>query len=555
MSSDHDIARINVLLELLTECAEATELPALLRAAAGRVRWVLEFEHCSLILVGAAMQLAGDHADVVPAGTSGAAYWTMSRAQDQLAAVSSDALPPSHRAIVDDVLRTGAPCTTGPRLSCLCHPLEANGERLGVLCFSDDRSGFTYRDTRYIHHIAQVIAMTVARLGQVATIRRQSRELVAANRAKDEFLAVLGHELRNPLAPILTAVELLEARTTDLPLREVVVIKRQAIHLHRLVDDILDVSRFSTGKLTLVRAPVEVARVIGRAIEMTRPLFVQYRHALDLEIGGAGLWIDGDEGRLVQVVANLLVNAARFTGLAGRVKIRAREADGVAIIDVIDNGQGIAAEMIGHLFEPFVQAPRKSSARTGLGLGLAIVKSLTELHGGVVSAHSAGLGHGSTFTVRLPLIPPPTVGAAGSASPVAIPRVTLPARRVLIVDDNEDAARLVAELLATQGHDVAVLHDGGAALARLDELRPEVALLDIGLPDMDGYELAREIHRRLGTASPRLIAYSGFGQAHDRERSRAAGFAAHLVKPATAAELIGAIAIPDAATPDHGAEN
>jgi signal transduction histidine kinase/ActR/RegA family two-component response regulator len=527
MSADPDIGRINVLLELLTECAEATELSALLRSAGGRVRWVLEYEHSSLVLVDAGML----------SGVPGTSYWTMSRAQDQLAPVTADALPPAHRAMVDDVLRTGAPCTDGPPMSCLCHPLEAYGERIGALCFSAARDPFTYRDTRYVHHLAQVIAMTVARLKQVATIRRQTIELEAVNRGKDEFLAVLGHELRNPLAPILTAIELLEARTADQPLREVAIIRRQAAQLHRLVDDILDVSRFSTGKLTLIRAPVEIARVIGRAVEMTRPLFVQYRHELDVELDTGAAWVDGDEARLVQVVANLLSNAARYTGLAGRVKVRARRDGGDAIVDVIDNGQGIAPDMIAHLFEPFVQAPRKPSARAGLGLGLAIVKSLTELHGGAVSAYSEGLGRGATFTVRLPVIPAPSVA---DAAPVAAPRRSS-ARRIVIVDDNQDAARMVSELLAADGHDVVVLHDGRTALARLDELRPEVALLDIGLPDMDGYELAREIRRRLGDASPRLVAFSGFGQTQDRERSRTAGFAVHLVKPATAAELLNAI--------------
>jgi signal transduction histidine kinase/ActR/RegA family two-component response regulator len=528
MSTDSDIGRLNVLLELLTECAEATDLAMLLRATAGRVRWVLEFQRCTLALADSPMALA-DSSDV--------AYWTVTRDRDRLEPVAADVLPPEHRAMIERVLRLGTPRASGPPVSSLCHPLDAHGERIGALCFSDDQNAYGYRDTRYAHHIAQVLASTIARLRQVETIRRQNAEVQSANRAKDEFLAILGHELRNPLAPILLAVELLARRTADAPFAEVAVIKRQAEHVCRLVDDLLDVSRFTSGKLELDRAPVEISRVVTSAVETTSQLFEKRQQRLDIEVPATGLCVDGDESRLVQVLSNLLTNASRYTDPGGHVQVVARPRGREVVIDVIDNGCGLGAELLPQVFDMFVQAPRDRSPRTGLGLGLAIVKSLTELHGGTVSASSEGANRGSTFTVTLPRV---AAGLPVAPTP-ARPAAPCSRHRILLVDDNRESAEQVSQLLESEGHHVVVLHDAAETLSKLEELRPDVALIDIGLPAMDGYQLAREIRLRLGNATPYLIAYSGYGQLDDRKRSRAAGFDSHLVKPAQAHELLAAV--------------
>ena len=380
-----------------------------------------------------------------------------------------------------------------------------------------------------------VVAFDVTELARA----RRSAEL--ANRAKDEFLAMLGHELRNPLAPILTALHLMRLHGGDLLERERKVIERQAQHLTRLVDDLLDVSRVTEGKLTLRREPVEVSAVVAKAVETTHPLIEERLHQLVLQVPPAGLSIDADPMRMAQVIANLLTNAAKYTERGGHIELRAHREGHEAVIEVSDSGIGIAAGMLPRIFDTFVQERQAlDRSRGGLGLGLAIVKSLVGLHGGSVQAASDGLGKGSRFTLRLPAMAvAPTLPLHGSgllAQGQERPgRVTAPldaaGATVLIVDDNADAALALAEGLSLSGFRTRAVFDGRAALEEAPRLRPDIVLLDIGLPGMDGYEVARRLRLLPGLAAVRLLAISGYGQAAHQQRSRHAGFERHIVKP------------------------
>ena len=350
-----------------------------------------------------------------------------------------------------------------------------------------------------------------------------------ADRRKDEFLALLSHELRNPLAPILTAAQLMQLRGDVATPREREVIIRQVQHLVRLVDDLLDVSRVARGKVTLAKRPLEIVTVVAKAVEATAPLLEQRRHRLELAVPSEGLLVDADEVRLTQVVSNLLTNAARYTGSGGRIDVSAAREGGEVVLRVRDNGQGIEPALLPHIFEMFVQGARGSDrSQGGLGLGLALVQTLTVLHGGTVSARSEGLGRGSEFTVRLPAAAP---AAEATHAPEREGRAGARGQRVLIVDDNRDGAEMISALLADAGYEVRLAGDPSQALAAAQAFRPEVAILDIGLPVMDGYTLGRELRARQSDAPPILIALTGYGQEQDRRRSADAGFTLHLVKP------------------------
>jgi PAS domain S-box-containing protein len=369
----------------------------------------------------------------------------------------------------------------------------------------------------------------------------------AANRAKDEFLALLGHELRNPLAPIITALELMKLRDSDALVSERALVERQVKHVVRLVDDLLDVSRITRGKVSLDKKPLDLADSVAAAIELASPLLEQRAHKLTVDVP-RGLLVRGDSLRLAQVLTNLLSNAAKYTEPAGSVTIRAERAGEVARIVVSDTGIGIRPEILPRVFDLFVQEQQAlDRSQGGLGLGLAIVRALVELHDGRVSAHSAGAGQGSQFVIELPLL-----AAAPSAQVREVPRPQ-PAMpdglHILVVDDNEDAADLLAGLLQTWGHDVQVAYDGPSALKLLERFTPNIALLDIGLPAMDGYELARRLRAEPQLRALRLVAVTGYGQARDRAMAERAGFDAHLVKPVTAALLstvLGELAAPRA---------
>ncbi len=350
----------------------------------------------------------------------------------------------------------------------------------------------------------------------------------SAGRAKDEFLAVLGHELRNPLSPIVASLDLMDLRDDASSQRERTIMRRQVSHMKRLVDDLLDVSRIASGKLQVELRPLDLADVARQTVAALpgQPIALEAPDTL---------WIDGDENRLAQVLGNLLSNAARFGSSATRVVLRAD--GGQAWLSVHDNGAGMAPELLARVFEPFYQAPQPLARHTGgLGLGLAIVRRIVDLHGGRVTAHSDGPGRGSRFDVVLPL-----ASAAPAPAPAPAARDEAPLR-VLLVDDNEDAAATVCALLSELGHTVRVAHTAGHALAAARDFRPDVAILDIGLPDMDGYGLAAILRRKEGRPL-RLVALTGYGQKSDLERARAAGFDLHLTKPATLDDLRRALRV------------
>jgi signal transduction histidine kinase/ActR/RegA family two-component response regulator len=365
-----------------------------------------------------------------------------------------------------------------------------------------------------------------------------------ADRRKDEFLATLAHELRNPLAPIRSALQLLRRSAGSVDAQPLhAMMERQVDHMVRLVDDLLEVARITEGKIALQRAPLDLADVIVRAVETSRTAIDAGGHELVIHLPPEPLPVHGDAVRLAQVFANLLNNAAKYTESGGRVEVLARtEGDAVAV-HVRDNGVGIRADMLPHVFDLFTQADDAGRhSQGGLGIGLTLVRSLVEMHGGTVEAHSEGMMAGSEFVVRLPRAPatagdeakPPgatTATATAERTPPAAPACDDAPRRVLVVDDNADAAEGVALVLQFLGVEVKVVNDGAAALAALDAFRPHLVLLDLGMPGLDGYDVARWIRQRDCYADTRIVALTGWGDTAERARTLEAGFDGHLVKP------------------------
>jgi len=382
---------------------------------------------------------------------------------------------------------------------------------------------------------------------------RLLQDAQAASRAKDEFLAMLGHELRNPLAPIVTAIELMDLKGCAELKRERDIIEHQTRHLIHLVDDLLDVARVAQGKIELRRTRLPLSEVVARAIETVTPLLEEKAHVLEVDVPLDGLDIDADPTRFRQVVANLLTNAAKFTPQGGRVSIQGALDGDAVLLRVADNGIGIAPEQLGYLFDLFFQGPRNSDrAGGGLGLGLALVKTFVSLHGGSVRALSEGLNRGSSFEIRMPCAEAHSRPAAPRPATPAAP-VARRAQRVLVVDDNTDLAELLSCVLRGAGLEVCTAHDGLTALGLVSEFRPSLAIIDIGLPVMDGFELAARLREQLGPSGLHLIAMTGYGQPEDRERTRRAGFSVHLVKPVDSASLLGAIdALHASAAPTQG---
>jgi signal transduction histidine kinase/CheY-like chemotaxis protein len=418
--------------------------------------------------------------------------------------------------------------------ACLAIPLVAEGEPIGAFAasFREPRA-FDSADRFFFESVARECAFALARA-------RLLDEAARASRAKDEFLAMLGHELRNPLAPIVTALRLISLKA-DARSREHQIIERQVSHLMRLVDDLLDVSRISRGKVEMRRDILEVIKIVANAAEVAGPLIEERRHSLTLEVE-EGLAVAGDAGRLQQVIANLLTNAAKYTDPGGSIAVRATRSGEQAVIRVEDNGIGIPASVLPHVFERFYQGPRdQSRAQGGLGLGLAIVQNIVRLHGGEVVARTAGPGKGSEFIVRLPAI----VAHAAFPQPQPTPSITSPieGRRVLLVDDNADAADSLADILRSFGHEVRVAYNAPEALRAVDGFQPQVAVLDIGLPVMDGVELATRLRDRIGSAL-RLFALTGYGRAEDQARTERSGFEHHFVKPVDPAVLASSISAP-----------
>ncbi|NML15670.1 PAS domain S-box protein [Azohydromonas caseinilytica] len=369
-------------------------------------------------------------------------------------------------------------------------------------------------------------------------LQRLNAELQHEARRKDEFLATLAHELRNPLAPMRHALEIQRLRLPagDAQLQWThELLQRQLRQLTRLVDDLLEISRITQGRLELRREPLALAEVVQAAVEAARPLLQARRHAFAQFLPGEPLRLVGDPARLTQALLNLLNNAAQYTPEGGRIELRVRREGDEAVISVRDNGIGLAPEHLSQVFDMFSQVqPALQRTHGGLGVGLALVRALAGLHGGSVRARSDGPGHGSEFELRLPL---PAQPPEAKAEPVSPPASVAPARRVMVVDDNADAAESLALLLELQGHEVRTAHDGPGAVALACEYRPELAIVDIGLPGFSGYEVARRIRAQDGGSALLLVALTGWGQAQDRQAALDAGFDRHLTKPVAPEQL------------------
>jgi PAS domain S-box-containing protein len=371
-------------------------------------------------------------------------------------------------------------------------------------------------------------------------LRAREEALREADRQKDEFLALLAHELRNPLAPICNAAEVLTRQLTDFPNAHaaVDVIKRQAAQLTRLVDDLLDVARVTRGRIELQRSTLEIDRVVSQALETVEPLLREKQHRISASSSDGPLYVQGDLARLVQCVSNLLTNAVKFTNPGGDIQVQTRLRGDSVCVAVTDNGAGIARELLPRIFDLFVQGQRTlDRAQGGLGIGLPVVKKLMEMHGGRVSAFSAGVGQGATFELCLPRAETPITAATANTTSSA------GGSRIFIVDDNPDGANSLSLLLELEGHQTEAVHSSQEALERIEAFHPDYALLDIGLPGIDGYELLQRLQQRPALANATFVAVTGYGQAGDRERIRRAGFHAHLVKPVNLPELLRLVAV------------
>jgi len=422
-------------------------------------------------------------------------------------------------------------------------------------CEAQDRQGKWYslrvRPYRTLENEIDgvvILLVDVDKLKQLEeALSQRVQDLAAADRSKNEFLALLAHELRNPLGPLLNAAHVLEAACADIPAAKPArdMMTRQIQNMSRLIDDLLDVSRISRGDVHLRRERVELATVLGRAVELTRHLMEARGQKLSLPLPREPVYLDADPTRLDQVFGNLLNNASKFTLEGGHIWVTAEvvrgapQSPGEVVVRVRDDGAGMAPETLPRVFDLFMQADRSlDRARGGLGIGLTMAHRLVELHGGTVEAHSAGLGQGSELVVRLPVLPPAHTeperhvdALGGTAAGAGHSSVAPSPRRVLVVDDNVDSAVSLADLLRLKGHEVEVAHDGPAALKKANSFQPQVVLLDIGLPGLDGYQVASRLRRRRRTARALLVALTGYGQEEDQRLAREAGFDHHLIKP------------------------
>ena len=429
-----------------------------------------------------------------------------------------------HDGYIANYVRTGAPKIIGTGR-------EVIGQRKDGSTFPMELavSEFHIGERRYFTGIVRDIT---ERKRLEVELHERLQQLAEADRQKNEFLAMLSHELRNPLAPMRNAVSLMKLANGDEGvMREARdLIDRQLHHLVRLVDDLLDVSRIIRGRVELRREPVDLGAVVARAVETAQPVIDAYGHDLGVMLPPSPLHVEGDVVRLAQVISNLLTNAARYSGKPGRINLGVWRDGSGAVLSVRDYGVGIAPELLPRIFDLFVQGDHTlARSQGGLGIGLTLVKRLVEMHGGTVSAFSAGAGAGSEFIVRLPAIA--AQDARDSDSRAGSDRAASSPRRVLVVDDNVDAAESIAKLLRLAGHQVECVYDGPRALEGAARSRPDVVVLDIGLPGMDGYEVARRLRTLPQFRSTALIALTGYGQDSDRESSRRAGFDHHLTKP------------------------
>jgi signal transduction histidine kinase len=433
----------------------------------------------------------------------------------------------------------------------LAHPLRAGQNILGALSLAwrAESPSLAPRDLVTLDEMVgrAAIALDNARLyrslqREIVRSRQAEEDLQDANRRKDEFLAMLSHELRNPLAPIRNAVEVIRRIGSGEPMLGMArdIIDRQAAHLARLVDELLDVSRISQGKIALRKESVELGKIVAQSVETARPLIDLRGQKLVLDGPPGAVWLSADPARLAQVLANLLNNASKYTPEGGRIDLLIGANAGEATIVVRDNGTGIEPQLLPHVFELFVQGERSlDRSQGGLGVGLTLVKRLVEMHNGQVQASSDGLGRGATFKVTLPCIAEVRSEPSRTPSEPAVAEVY--GRRVLVVDDNLDAVESTAAFLRLEGHEVKTVTDGAQALASLKVFDPHVVVLDIGLPGLDGFEVARRLRARGDTSHALLIAVTGYGQREDRQRAVEAGFDYYFVKPTDPREIHSAI--------------
>ncbi|MES2793402.1 MAG: response regulator [Planctomycetota bacterium] len=415
---------------------------------------------------------------------------------------------------------------TSDSIYCMAFPVQARGCTCAVLALSRNPSSPNFSNNDVIMATAFVSRAAIALENAVL-----HDELQAADHQKNSFLSMLAHELRNPLAPMRNAVQLLALKSPDEPdiqwIREV--IDRQIVQMVRLVDDLLDISRITQGKIRLQCEPIELTTIVGHAVEASTPLIDARQHRLAVSLPSQSIWINGDLARLAQVLTNLLNNAAKYTDDEGQIWLTVRCDDGLATISVRDTGIGIPSHMIHAIFDLFTQVDRTlDRSQGGLGIGLTLVKRLTEMHGGTVSATSEGTGLGAEFTVKLPILKDiaPTPATIADLSPSKEWKTT-----ILVVDDNVDSADTMARLLQISGHRVHVAYDGKTGLTAAQSFEPNIILLDIGLPGMDGYAVARQLREHPATKDVLLIAMTGYGQHKDELRARQAGFDHHLIKP------------------------
>ena len=458
------------------------------------------------------------------------------------------------RIVVEDIQSSGDPRVQIIRdlgLSAFASfPLLAQQRLLGVLSFGTrNRPRLKPDDLAVLQVLCDQVAMTMERARLIAELQRRAAELAEVDRRKDQFLAMLAHELRNPLAPMVNALEVMRLRQDQDPVQQRArsAMERQVRHMAHLVNDLLDVSRISTGKVTLRQEPVALADIVQQAVETSRPLITERNQHLTLDLPSEPVRLFADRTRLSQVLSNLLNNAAKYTDPGGRITLSCEQVGEEIVIHVVDTGIGISSDLLPRVFDLFVQADRAADrALGGLGIGLTVVQRLVEMHGGSIVARSEGLGRGSEFVVRLPCMPPGALPAPGSRRSedsrpdAAAPRPAGPQLHILVIEDNKDVRETLQDLLRALGHRVDGAEDGIDGLRLARERRPQVALIDIGLPNLDGYQVAARFRAELPTP-PVLIALSGYGQPSDRSRARAAGFATHLVKPVSLDELLRAL--------------